>query len=326
VNLYPHTKLPYHCPPAPRGHSRPVTRFGMMSSFESSEPSLKVHLVDGTYELFRAYFGGPPATSPSGLEVGATRTLLRSLNKLLREEDVTHVAVAFDHVIESFRNDLFAGYKTGEGVEPELRDQFSLAERAASALGLVVWPMVAFEADDAMATAAARFSQQGQVAQIVLCSPDKDLCQCVRGDRIVAFDRMRGRLRTEQGVIEKFGVPPASIPDWLALVGDTADGIPGIPRWGSKSAATLLAEYGHLDRIPDDENDWKITVRGAAALSRELRERRDTALLYRTLATLRLDVPLEESVDDLAWEGAAARELEALCEELGDEGFLRALA
>jgi len=211
-----------------------------------------VHVVDGTYELFRAYFGAPKATSPSGIEVGATRGIIRSLYSLVREDQVTHVACAFDHVIESFRNDLYAGYKTSAGVPEDLLSQFSLAERATHALGIVVWPMVEFEADDALATAAARWESAPGVDRVVICTPDKDVAQCVRDTRVVAFDRLRRRMLDEAGVVTKFGVPPASIPDWLALVGDSADGYPGVPRWGAKSAASMLAVYGHIDAIPDD--------------------------------------------------------------------------
>ena len=202
---------------------------------------MQVHLVDGTFELFRAYYGSPPRTSGDGLEVGAVSGLLRSLLALLGERDVTHVAIAFDHVIESFRNELYPGYKTGEGMDPVLFAQFGLAEEACRTLGIVTWPMVEFECDDALATAAARFNLVPDVERVVICSPDKDLAQCVRGTRVVCLDRMRRKLFDEDGVIEKFGVRPKSMPDWLALVGDNADGYPGIPRWGAKSAATVLA-------------------------------------------------------------------------------------
>lgn len=290
---------------------------------------MKLHLVDGTYELFRAYFGAPPAESPTGREVGATRGLLRSLLSLLREPGVSHVAVAFDHVIESFRNGLFAGYKTGEGVPEELLAQFPLAERATAALGVVVWPMVEFEADDALASAAARWAEAPGVEQVVICSPDKDLAQCVRGSRVVCLDRLRRRLLDEPGVAAKFGVPPASIPDWLALVGDDADGIPGIPRWGPKSAAALLARCGHVEDIPDDAARWQVSVRGAEALAASLRERRAEAALYRTLATLRTDVPLAEGLEDLRWRGPDPAVLGELARELGDdelEGRVEALS
>jgi 5'-3' exonuclease len=282
---------------------------------------MRIHLVDGTYELFRAYFGAPKAPGPSGGEVGATRGLLRSLLSLLREDGVTHVACAFDHVIESFRNDLFAGYKRGDGVAADLLEQFPLAERAARALGVVVWPMVEFEADDALATGAARWGSSAGVEQVLICTPDKDLAQCVRGSRVVCFDRMRRRLLDEAGVVAKFGVAPASIPDWLALVGDTADGVPGVPRWGERSAALLLAHYGHIEAIPDDAAQWAVSVRGSAALAKSLSEHRREAALYRELTTLREDVPLAEGLEDLRWRGARRLDLEALCREIGDDDF-----
>jgi len=288
----------------------------------NGQTSSRIHLVDGTYELFRAYFGAPKATTRDGREVGATRGILRSLFALLREPGVTHVACSFDHVIESFRNDLFAGYKTSEGVPEDLLAQFTLAEQVTHALGIVVWPMVEFEADDAIAAAAERWRDAPEVEQIVLCTPDKDMAQCVRGTRVVCLDRLRRRVLDETGVIEKFGVPPASIPDWLALVGDSADGYPGVPRWGSKSAAAVLAAYGHLEAIPDRESAWRVPVRGAAALAASLREHRDEVYLYRRLATLRADVPLTETIEDLRWRGARRDQLTTLCRELEDEGFL----
>jgi 5'-3' exonuclease len=279
-----------------------------------------VHLVDGTYELFRAFFGAPKAQTADGREVGAVRGLLRTMLLLLGSEGATHVAVAFDRVIESFRNDLFPGYKTGDGIDPALMSQFPIAEQAARAMGIVVWPMVRYEADDAMATGAARF---GAVAdQVVLCSPDKDLAQCVRGTRVVLKDRMRNTVLDEPGVIGKYGVAPASIPDWLALVGDTSDGIPGIPRWGAKSAATVLLHYRHLERIPDDPASWEIPVRGAAALAGELAAHRGEAELYRTLATLRTDVPLPQELGDLEWRGADRERLVELCRQLEFDRFL----
>ena len=211
-----------------------------------------VHLVDGTFELFRAYYGSPPSTDANGKEVGAARGLARSMLALLGERDVTHVAIAFDHVIESFRNDLYPGYKTGDGIDPALYGQFGLAEDACRALGIVTWPMIEFECDDALATAAARFAAAPSVERVVVCSPDKDLAQCVQGERVVCFDRMRRKRLDERGVVEKFGVHPKSIPDWLALVGDSADGYPGIPRWGAKSAAAVLGAYEKLEAIPAD--------------------------------------------------------------------------
>lgn len=283
---------------------------------------MKVHLLDGTYELFRMFYGAPPSSAPDGRETGATRALLRSLAALLTTDGVTHVAVAYDHVIESFRNELFEGYKTGAGIDEALYSQFSLAEQATEALGVVSWPMVEFEADDAICAAAARFAEDPRVEQVMIASPDKDLCQCVRDAKVVLWDRRRELVLDEAAVVEKFGVEPASIPDLLALVGDSADGIPGIPRWGMKSAAALLARYGHLDAIPDDEGEWDIEVRGAAGLAKNLRENREAATLYRTLATLRTDVPLAEDLDALEWKGADRAALSALCAEIGDDGFL----
>jgi 5'-3' exonuclease len=283
---------------------------------------MNVHLIDGTYELFRAYYGAPKAHGPDGREVGATRALLRSLAMLLADPAVSHLAVAFDTVIESFRNDLFDGYKTGDGIEPELLAQFPLAEAAVSALGIVVWSMIEFEADDALATAAARFAADERVERVVIGSPDKDLMQCVRGNRVVVWDRMRDHVYDDAEVGEKFGVPPASIPDYLALVGDAADGIPGLPRWGGKSAAALLARYRHIEAIPEDEAVWDLTVRGAAALACSLRDRKADAMLYRTLATLRVDVPLAETLEELEWRGAPRSRLEKFCAAIGGEGVV----
>jgi len=283
---------------------------------------MKIHLVDGTYELFRMFFGAPPATDGRGREVGATRALLRSLLSLVTTEGVTHVGIAFDTVIESFRNDLFAGYKTGAGIDPALLGQFPLAERAAAALGLEVWSMIELEADDALASAAAQLEGDTAVDQIVICSPDKDLAQCVRKARVILWDRRRDQQLDEDGVREKFGVSPASIPDYLALVGDAADGIPGIPRWGARSASLVLARYGHLEEIPDDAGAWAVKVRGAPALAEGLRTRRADATLYRTLATLRTDADLgADLLASLAWRGADRDALIALCDELDDARF-----
>lgn len=283
---------------------------------------MNVHLVDGTYELFRAFYGAPSAKNDAGREVGAVRGLARSMLSLLREPGASHVACAFDHVIESFRNNLFAGYKTGEGIEPDLWAQFELAERVCTALGIVVWPMIEFEADDAIATAAARFAQLPEVEQVLIASPDKDLTQCVVGSRVVCLDRMRKKVLDEASVKEKFGVAPVQIPDYLALVGDTADGIPGVPRWGAKSAAAVLSAYGSIELIPDSAAAWTVSVRGAAALAESLASRRTDALLYRRLATLRLDVPLRETLDDLRYRGARKAELEAIAAELSDSALL----
>ncbi|MGB8331672.1 MAG: 5'-3' exonuclease H3TH domain-containing protein [Polyangiales bacterium] len=283
---------------------------------------MKVHLVDGTYELFRSWFGAPAAKSPSGREVGATRGFLRSMAAMLRDENVTHVGCAFDQTVESFRNTLFEGYKTGEGLDPELLGQFPLVERASKALGMVTWPMVELEADDALASAAAKFRLAVGVEQVVICSPDKDLCQCVRGTEIVTLDRRRDIILDAEGVRAKFGVPPESIPDYLALVGDDADGIPGIARWGPKSASAVLAKLAHLEQIPDDHERWGVQVRGAATLAHNLSEHRDEAMLYRRLATLRTDAPIAESLEDLRWTGPDRPALESLCEELGERTLL----
>jgi 5'-3' exonuclease len=279
---------------------------------------MKVHLIDGTYELFRSFYGVPGRQNPNGDEVGAVLGLCRGFSALLRNPEVTHLGCAFDTVIESFRNELFGGYKTGEGIDPALWAQFPLAERLTREMGITTWSMIEFEADDALATAAARAEIDPRVDQVVICSPDKDLAQCVRGERVVCWDRMRDRVYDEAGVAEKFGVAPAAIPDLLALVGDTADGIPGIEKWGMKSAAVVLARYGRIDLIPDDAASWDVPVRGKSALASTLSASRDDSTLYRTLATLRTDVPLAESVDDLRWTGPRRPGLDQLLVELGD--------
>jgi len=276
---------------------------------------MQLHLLDATFELFRAYYGQPPARAPDGREVGAVRGLIRSTVVLLRDPAITHVAAATDHVIESFRNQLFAGYKTGEGIPPDLWAQFPLAEEALAALGVVVWPMIDFEADDALATAAARFASASE--RVVILSPDKDLAQCVRGTRVVMHDRIRGATYDEAGVQARFGLPPAAIPDMLALVGDTADGIPGLPGWGRKSAAAVLAAHGHIEDIPDDPAAWRAAVRGRERLAATLAAHRAEARLYKTLATLRTDVPLAESLEQLRWQGVPRPAYVALCQRLG---------
>ncbi len=278
---------------------------------------MKIHLVDGTYELFRSFYGAPPKKAPDGREVGATLGLLNSLLSLIVKSGATHVACAFDHVITSFRNDLFPGYKTGAGVDPQLLAQFPLAEEAVAALGIVVWPMVEFEADDALASAAMRFRNEPGVDQIVICSPDKDLAQLVSGDQVICWDRRQDLVYDDAAVLEKFGVPPASIPDWLALVGDAADGYPGIPGWGAKSASVVLARYGHIESIPTDPTQLGLGAARAFRLAESLKAHSEEVLLYRRLATLRYDVPLQESVQDLEWRGAQER-LRSLCHELGD--------
>ncbi len=279
---------------------------------------MKIHLVDGTYELFRNYYGAPPKKLADGREVGAALGLLRSLLALLAQPGVSHVGYAFDHVIESFRNQLYSGYKTGEGIEPDLWNQFQLAEDLVAALGVTVWSMIEFEADDALAAGAARWKDDKSVEQILICSPDKDLAQMVSGNKVVEWDRRRDIILDEAGVFTKFGVTPQSIPDWLGLVGDVADGYPGIPGWGAKSASGVLSKFVHLEAIPEDTRKWKIKGMApgrAASLSISLEQNREEALLFRTLATLRTDVPLAEKLDDLEWRGALAR-LKALCAEL----------
>ena len=276
-----------------------------------------LYLVDGTYELFRAYYGAPPRTSPDGTPIGAVAGLLQTLLLLLREQRPDYVACAFDHVVESFRNDLFEGYKTGDGVPGDLAAQFELAEKTSRALGIVTWPMVQFEADDAIATAATRWKQAPEIDRVVVCSVDKDLMNLVDGSRVVVWDRRRDITYAESDVIERYGVPPASIPDYLALVGDSADGIPGVPRWGAKGTATVLSEYGQLEAIPKSHDEWTVSVRGARSLAANLAERRADAELYRTLATLRTDVPLVEELGDLRWSGVPRKDYVALCKALG---------
>ena len=283
---------------------------------------MKVHLIDGTYELFRSYFAAPSLISPEGREVGAVRGFVQSILSLLRTQDVTHVGCAFDHVITSFRNELFDGYKTGEGVEEEILEQFLLVEEAARALGIVVWPMVEFEADDAIATAAARVMDRPEVEQVVICTPDKDLAQMVQGDRVVCLDRRRDALIDEDGVEEKFGVGPRSIPDYLALVGDAADGIPGIARWGAKSTSLALQRYSRIEDMPLDASEWDVKIRGLATMVKNLSEGYEDALLYKRLATLRTDVPLEEGLEELEWMGVRWEEFEELCEGMGTERLL----
>ena len=274
-----------------------------------------VHLIDGTYELFRAHFGAPPRQTPEGWEIGATHGIIMSTLSLLAEPGVTHVGAAFDTVIESFRNDMFDGYKTGEGTPPELHAQFPVAERAMEAIGVTVWPMIEHEADDGLAAAAQKYVPD--VDRVVIMSPDKDMCQLYGNPKIVGFNRRESAFIDADGVRAKFGVSPESIPDYLALVGDTADGIPGLPGWGAKSSSTLLAEYGHLDQIPTSETDWDVKVRSATKLAATLAENLDAALLYRDLATLRTTAAIPESLDDLAWRGAHREDFLALCDELG---------
>jgi 5'-3' exonuclease len=263
---------------------------------------MEVHLIDGTYELFRHFYAVPSARDAMGREIGAVRAVLHSMLALTRE-GATHIGVATDHVIESFRNDLWPEYKTGEGVDPELLAQFPLLEEALTSLGIVVWPMIEFEADDALASAADAAAQDKRVNRVLICTPDKDLAQCVRGTRIVQFDRRKRALRDEAGVIERFGVEPASIPDYLALVGDAADGYPGLKGWGAKSAAAVLSRFKHLEDIPPDAREWRVNVTSPVALAKTFAENRDKAFLFRDLATLRTEIALFGSVDDLLWSG-----------------------
>lgn len=272
-------------------------------------------MLDGTYELFRSYYGVPSRQAPDGREVGAIRGIVETTLSLLRDPNVTHLAVATDTVITSFRNDMFEGYKTGENIEPELIGQFLLADQMFSALGLTLWDMIEFEADDAMATAAHRWKDD--VSQVVILSPDKDMAQCVIDDRVVSYDRRNEKMYDREAVVEKFGVLPESIPDYLALVGDTADGVPGLAGWGAKSASTLLARYGHIESIPESAADWDVKVRGAEKLAMTLSAAVDDALLYRDLTTLRLDVPLAESLDDLEWRGVRREDFLSMCDDLG---------
>ena len=263
---------------------------------------MDVHLIDGTYELFRHFFAVPPAQDVSGQEIGAVRGVLHSVLSMI-ERGATHIGVATDHVVESFRNELYAGYKTSEGVPPELLSQFPILEEALESMGVVVWPEVYFEADDALASAASKASQDDRVRQVIICTPDKDLSQCVAGTRVVQLDRRREIIRDEAGVVEKFGVNPQSIPDYLAVVGDSADGFPGVPGWGQKSAGLVLSRYPHLEHIPKNFRDWHPSIRSAQKLSVSLFSSWTDALLFRTLATLRLDVPMFETVDALCWSG-----------------------
>jgi 5'-3' exonuclease len=279
-----------------------------------------VHLIDGTYELFRHHFGAPPRQTADGWEIGAVHGLVASTISLLAEEGVTHVGVAFDSVIESFRNEMFDGYKTGEGTPPELHAQFPVAERAMEALGVVVWPMIEQEADDGLAAAATKYAPN--VDRVVILSPDKDMCQLYGDPKIVGYDRRKAAFIDSDGVWEKFGVAPESIPDYLALVGDTADGIPGLPGWGAKSTAAVLAEYTHLDDIPESEEDWAVKVRSAPRLAATLRDNMADALLYRDLATLRTNADIPESLGELEWKGVHRDEFVALCDEL-DFGTIR---
>ena len=281
---------------------------------------MRLHVVDGTYELFRAHYSKRPGhVGPDGRDLKATVGLVSAMTALLGDpsEQVTHLAIAFDNPIESFRNHLFAGYKTGAGIDLELRAQFDLAERAVAALGVVVWSMDEWEADDALATAAARWRED--VDQVRILTPDKDLGQCISGDRVVQVDRMRAKVIDEKALRERRGVGPESIADYLALVGDSADGIPGVPGFGEKTAAVLLARYVSVESIPDDAASWDVKPRGAERLAATLAAQREEVMLYKRLATLICDVPLAETLDDLEWGGVPNEPFQALCDELGSE-------
>ena len=285
---------------------------------------MDVYLIDGTYELFRYFFAVPSAKDVNGQEVGAVRGVLASVLSMI-EHGATHLGVATDHVVESFRNDLYPGYKTSEGVDPALLSQFPILEETLAAMGVVVWPMVEFEADDALASAAAKAAQDDSVGQVFICTPDKDLGQCVVGKRVVQLDRRRDIVRDEAGVREKFGVQPQSIPDYLAVVGDSADGFPGVSGWGQKAAAQVLSQYPHLEDIPKDWREWHASIRKARGLSESLFSAWNDALLFRTLATLRLDVPVFDTVEDLRWKGPRP-DFEEQCRRLKSPDLIRRAA
>ncbi len=282
---------------------------------------MDVHLIDGTYELFRHFFAVPASSDVNGQEIGAVRGVLTSVLSMI-ERGATHLGVATDHVVESFRNDLYPGYKTSEGVAPELLSQFPILEEALQAMGVLVWPMVYFEADDALASAASKAAADDHVSQVLICTPDKDLSQCVVGKRVVQFDRRQEIVRDEAGVVTKFGVSPKSIPDYLAVVGDSADGFPGVAGWGAKAAALTLSQYPRLEDIPKDWQKWHPSIKRARLLSESLFNSWDDALLFRTLATLRLDAPVFETVEDLRWTGPRP-DFEERCRQMKAPDLLR---
>ncbi|MGA8215452.1 MAG: 5'-3' exonuclease H3TH domain-containing protein [Candidatus Sulfotelmatobacter sp.] len=285
---------------------------------------MDVHLIDGTYELFRHFFAVPAAADVNGQEIGAVRGVLTSVLSMI-EGGATHIGVATDHVVESFRNDLYPGYKTSEGVAPELLSQFPILEEALESMGVVVWPMVQFEADDALASAAGKAAKDERVRQVLICTPDKDLAQCVVGTRVVQLDRRQNILRDEAGVVAKFGVKPQSIPDYLAVVGDSADGFPGVRGWGVKAAALTLSQYPHLEDIPKDWQKWHPSIRKARLLSESLFNTWNDALLFRTLATLRLDAPVFDTVEDLRWKGPRPN-FEEQCQRMKSPGLFGRVA
>ena len=282
---------------------------------------MDIYLIDGTYELFRYFYAVPSSKDASGQEIGAVRGVLGSILTMI-EGGATHIGVATDHVIESFRNDLYRDYKTGEGVDPELLSQFPILEKALQSMGVLVWPMIEFEADDALASAAAKAAKDKRVRRVIICTPDKDLSQCVVGSRVVQLDRRRESLRDEAGVIAKFGIKPCSIPDYLAVVGDSADGFPGIAGWGAKAAAAVFSQYPHLEDIPKDWQHWDPSLRRARPLAEALFAGWDDALLFRTLATLRVDVPVFRSIDELRWRGPA-KDFKRTCERMKAPDLLR---
>ena len=282
---------------------------------------MDIYLIDGTYELFRYFYAVPSSKNASGQEIGAVRGVLGSILTMI-EGGATHIGVATDHVIESFRNDLYRDYKTGEGVDPELLSQFPILEKALQSMGVLVWPMIEFEADDALASAAAKAAKDKRVRRVIICTPDKDLSQCVVGSRVVQLDRRRESLRDEAGVIAKFGIKPCSIPDYLAVVGDSADGFPGIAGWGAKAAAAVFSQYPHLEDIPKDWQHWDPSLRRARPLAEALFAGWDDALLFRTLATLRVDVPVFRSIDELRWRGPA-KDFKRTCERLKAPNLLQ---
>jgi 5'-3' exonuclease len=282
---------------------------------------MDVYVIDGTYELFRHFYAVPATADVTGQEIGAVRGVVTSVLSMI-ERGTTHIGVATDHVVESFRNDLYPGYKTSEGVPHELLSQFPILEDALHALGVLVWPMVEFEADDTLASAAAKAAKDSDVGQVLICTPDKDLSQCVVGTRVVQLDRRNNIVRDEAGVVAKFGVTPRSIPDYLAVVGDSADGFPGLPGWGQKAAAAVLSQYPHLEDIPKDWREWHPSIRKARSLSESLFAGWNDAVLFRTLATLRLDVPVFDSIDDLRWKGPLP-EFDDYCRRLKSPDLLR---
>lgn len=292
-----------------------------LGSFNITASRMDVHLIDGTYELFRHFFAVPSATDGGGQEIGAVRGVLASVISMI-EAGATHLGVATDHVVESFRNDLYAEYKTSEGVPAELLSQFPILEEALVSMGVVVWPEVYFEADDALASAAAKAAKDQRVRQVLICTPDKDLAQCVVGTRVLQFDRRRELLRDEAGVVARFGVKPQSIPDYLAVVGDSADGFPGVKGWGLKAAELTLSQYAHLEDIPKDWRQWHGSIKRARPLSESLFSAWDDALLFRQLATLRLDAPVFDSVDDLRWQGPR-KTFEETCRRMKADNLLR---